>query len=256
MLIVEKVSKAYQSGLLARQRTLAVNEVSFSVADDEIFGLVGESGCGKTTIGKMIVRLERPTSGTIRVGDTEVTSLEGRKLRAHWSRLQMIFQDPRSSLNPRMRVGESLVEGLKLAGQTQNLQQAAKDLADQVSVRAEILKRYPHEVSGGEIQRIVIARALSLNPSVLVADEPTSNLDMSVQAQVLHLLKEVQQRLRIPCVLISHDIHVVRKMCQRIAILHKGEIVETGDAQSIISQPQHPYTQALMQADIDPGHTL
>ena len=249
MLIVEKVSKAYQSGLLARQRTLAVNEVSFSVADDEIFGLVGESGCGKTTIGKMIVRLERPSSGAIHIGDTEITRLAGRKLRAHWSRLQMIFQDPRSSLNPRMRVGESLVEGLKLAGQTQNLQQAAKDLADRVSVRAEILKRYPHEVSGGEIQRIVIARALSLNPSVLVADEPTSNLDMSVQAQVLHLLKEVQQRLRIPCVLISHDIHVVRRMCQRIAILHQGMIVETGDAESVISQPQHPYTRQLMHAD-------
>ncbi|MDO4795795.1 MAG: ABC transporter ATP-binding protein [Brachymonas sp.] len=250
MLIVEGLSKQYRTGLLARQSMQVVKDVSFSVGKHEIFGLLGESGCGKTTIGKMIVRLLRPTAGRIRVGDTDVTQLQGRQLRAYWPRLQMIFQDPRSSLNPRMRVGDSLLEGLRLAGRTDNLPQAAKELADQVSVRAEILRRYPHEVSGGEIQRIVIARALSLNPAVLVADEPTSNLDMSVQAQVLHLLKEVQQRLQIPCVLISHDIHVVRRMCQRVAVLHQGRIVETGEVESIITQPRHPYTQSLMRADL------
>lgn len=249
MLRVEGLSKTYRTGLLSRQRTSVVDQVSFEVGKHEIFGLLGESGCGKTTIGKMIVRLLPPTAGRILVGDTDITRLQGRQLRAYWPRLQMIFQDPRSSLNPRMRVGDSLVEGLKLAGHAGPLDQAAHDLAQQVGVRTEILRRYPHEVSGGEIQRIVIARALSLKPAVLVADEPTSNLDMSVQAQVLHLLKDVQQRLQIPCVLISHDIHVMQRMCQRVAVIHQGHIVEMGDVNRIVTQPQHPYTQALMQAD-------
>lgn len=250
MLIVNELSKVYRSSLMLRSCTHhAVKNVSFQVANNEILGLVGESGCGKTTVGKMIVRLTDPSSGTIRLDDMDISSLKGRSLRKQWPRLQMIFQDPRTSLNPRMRVGESLIEGLKLSADKSDLTQKSKELARQVGVRKEILNRYPHEVSGGEIQRIVIARALSLSPAVLVADEPTSNLDMSVQAQILHLLKNVQQRLNIPCILISHDIEVIRWMCKRVVIMQNGTVLEAGLVENIIKNPEHAYTRQLVQTN-------
>lgn len=252
MLVVESLSKSYPTGLFKEPKCV-VDNVSFTVANDQILGLVGESGCGKTTIGRMVVRLLEPTSGIINVGGVEVTKLRGRSLRKHWPRLQMIFQDPRSSLNPRMKVGESLVEGLKLTTQDNSkaeLDNAARELCRQVSVRPEILKRYPHEVSGGEVQRIVLARALSLNPSVVVADEPTSNLDLSVQAQVLRVLKEVHERLDIPFLFVSHDLSVVRWMCTHIAVIRNGRIVETGPVDQILQYPQHHYTQKLLAAEL------
>lgn len=252
MLVVESLTKTFTTGLF-KEPKYVVDDVSFTVGNNEILGLVGESGCGKTTIGRMVVRLLEPTSGTINVGGVEVTKLRGRTLRSHWPRLQMIFQDPRSSLNPRMKVGESLVEGLKLTTQNNSkteLDNAARELCRQVSVRPEILKRYPHEVSGGEVQRIVLARALSLDPSVVVADEPTSNLDLSVQAQVLRVLKEVHERLDIPFLFVSHDLSVVRWMCTHLAVIRNGRIIETGPVGDVLASPQHEYTKKLIDADL------
>ncbi|HIJ06365.1 MAG: Oligopeptide ABC transporter, ATP-binding protein [Methanomicrobiales archaeon 53_19] len=248
MLVVENLSKIYTSGFFRPQDFHAVKDVSFSVHKDEIFGLVGESGSGKTTIGKMLVRLIDPTSGKITIDKKDITNMRGKELREYWTNLQMVFQDPRSSLNPRIKVGESLIEGLKLSGNIDSIDEVTQDLLKSVNIREEILNRYPHEVSGGEIQRIVIARALSLNPKLLVADEPTSNLDMSVQAQVLRLIKDLQRKHSIPCILISHDIEVVKWMCDRIAVMLNGRIVEEGITNDVIHNPQHPYTQDLIKA--------
>jgi oligopeptide/dipeptide ABC transporter ATP-binding protein len=249
MLAVEHLSKTYTSGFLLHKAELhAVRDVSFSIKSDEIFGLVGESGCGKTTLGKMLVRLLEPTRGRVTIGDLDVTRLRGSKLQRYWPNLQMIFQDPRSSLNPRMRIGDSLVEGLRLSGKKDFIEDTVQEIIRSMNIREEILNRYPHEVSGGEIQRIVIARAISLNPTLIVADEPTSNLDLSVQAQILTLIKTIQQARAIPCVLISHDIEVVHWMCDRIAVMLQGRIVEEGPTDDVIRNPLHPYTRELISA--------
>lgn len=249
MLVVENLSKVYTSGFFRPLEYHAVKDVSFSVKDDEIYGLVGESGSGKTTIGKMLVRLIEPTHGKISIDNRDISGLRGSELQEYWPNLQMIFQDPRSSLNPKIKVGESLVEGLKISGKVQSINNnLVKDLLKSVNIREEILNRYPHEVSGGEIQRIVIARALSLNPKLIVADEPTSNLDLSVQAQILRLIKDLQRERSIPCILISHDIEVMRWMCDRIAVMLNGKIVEEGMTDDVIQNPLHPYTQDLIKA--------
>lgn len=249
MLAVEHLSRTYASGFfLHKAEVHAVRDVSFSIKRDEIFGLVGESGCGKTTLGRMLVRLLEPTRGRVKIGDLDVTSLRGSELQRYWPNLQMIFQDPRSSLNPRMRIGDSLVEGLRLSGRRDLIEDTVQEIIRSMNIREEILNRYPHEVSGGEIQRIVIARAISLNPKLIVADEPTSNLDLSVQAQILTLIKNIQNERSIPCILISHDIEVVQWMCDRIAVMLRGRIVEEGPTDDVIQNPLHPYTRELINA--------
>jgi oligopeptide/dipeptide ABC transporter ATP-binding protein len=249
MLAVEHLSKTYTSGSFLQKAELhAVRDVSFSIKNDEIFGLVGESGCGKTTLGKMLVRLLEPTSGKVTIDDLDVTSLRGSELQKYWPNLQMIFQDPRSSLNPRMRIGDSLVEGLLLSGRRDLIEDTVQEIIRSMNIREEILNRYPHEVSGGEIQRIVIARAISLKPTLIVADEPTSNLDLSVQAQILTLIKNIQKERSIPCVLISHDIEIMQWMCDRIAVMLRGRIVEEGPTDDVIQNPLHPYTHELINA--------
>lgn len=251
MLAVEHLSKTYTSGFFLNRTELhAVRDVNFSIKSDEIFGLVGESGCGKTTLGKMLVRLLEPTGGRVKIGDLDITSLKGAELQRYWPNLQMIFQDPRSSLNPRMRIGHSLVEGLRLSGKSDLIEDTVQEIIRNMNIREEILNRYPHEVSGGEIQRIVIARAISLNPALIVADEPTSNLDLSVQAQILTLIKNIQKEHSIPCVLISHDIEVVKWMCDRTAVMLRGRIVEEGPTDDLIQNPLHPYTQELINASL------
>lgn len=249
MLSVEHLSKTYTSGFFVHQTEVhAVRDVSFSIKSDEIFGLVGESGCGKTTLGKMLVRLVEPTRGRITIGDLDVTRLRGSELQRYWPNLQMIFQDPRSSLNPRMRMRDSLTEGLRLSGKKDLTEDTVQEIIRSVNIRKEILNRYPHEVSGGEIQRIVIARAISLNPALIVADEPTSNLDLSVQAQILTLIKNIQKKRSMPCVFISHDIEVVQWICDRIAVMFRGRIVEEGPTDDVIRNPLHPYTHELINA--------
>ena len=251
MLAVEHLSKTYTSGcFLSKAEVHAVRDVNFSIKSDEIFGLVGESGCGKTTLGKMLVRLLEPTGGRVKIGDLDVTSLKGAKLQRYWPNLQMIFQDPRSSLNPRMRIGDSLVEGLQLSGKKDLIEDTVQEIIRSMNIREDILSRYPHEVSGGEIQRIVIARAISLNPALIVADEPTSNLDLSVQAQILTLIKKIQKEHSIPCVLISHDIEVVKWMCDRIAVMLRGRVVEEGPTDDLIQNPLHPYTREIINASL------
>ncbi|AKB77172.1 Oligopeptide transport ATP-binding protein OppF [Methanosarcina horonobensis HB-1 = JCM 15518] len=257
MLAVEHLSKTYTSGFfLNKTEVHAVRDVSFSIRSDEIFGLVGESGCGKTTLGKMLVRLLEPTGGRVKIGDLDVTNLKGAELQRYWPNLQMIFQDPRSSLNPRMRIGDSLVEGLLLSGKRDLIEDTVQEIIRSMNIREEILNRYPHEVSGGEIQRIVIARAISLNPALIVADEPTSNLDLSVQAQILTLIKNIQKEHPIPCVLISHDIEIVQWMCDRTAVMLRGRIVEEGPTDDLIQNPLHPYTQELINASLFCGEKI
>ncbi len=247
MLSVENVSKTFRYGMVNKSEVNALRDVSFILGQGETLGLVGESGCGKTTLGRVIVRLLEPTSGKIFINGVDITSLNWRKFKRYRTKLQMIFQDPRTSLNPRMKISDCLTEGLDMQGYNHN-EDMLYELLDIVNLRQEILDRYPHEVSGGEIQRVVIARAFSLNPDLIVADEPTSNLDVSVQAQILSLLKNLQDKHKIAYVLISHDLEVVRSVSDRIAVMLAGRIVEEGPAESLINEPLHPYTMDLKAA--------
>lgn len=247
MLSVENVSKTFRYGMVNKSEVNALRDVSFSLNQGETLGLVGESGCGKTTLGRIIIRLLEPTGGKIFINGVDITKLNRRRFKRYRTKLQMIFQDPRTSLNPRMKISDCLTEGLDMQGCKHN-EDMLYELLDTVNLRQEILDRYPHEVSGGEIQRVVIARAISLNPDLIVADEPTSNLDVSVQAQVLNLLKSLQGKHKMTYILISHDLEVVRSVSDRIAVMLAGRIVEEGPAESLINEPLHPYTMDLKAA--------
>ena len=229
----------------------AVDGVSFTVAPGETLCLVGESGCGKSTVGKTVLRLLEPTGGRIWLGDTEVTELTESQMHSHRRQLQMVFQDPYASLNPRMRVGDIIAEPLEnygLAGSASERRQRLESLLDRVGLRPDALDRFPFEFSGGQRQRLGIARALALNPRLIVADEPVSALDVSVQAQVLNLLKDLQDDLGLAYLFVSHDLGVVEHVGHRIAVMYLGRIVEIGSRDRIFSRPAHPYTEALMAA--------
>ncbi len=228
----------------------AVDDVSFDIHAGETFGLVGESGSGKTTTGRCVLRLIEPTSGAVAFKGEDVLAFSRARMRAARRDMQMVFQDPYSSLNPRMRVATTVEEPLvihKLGDRAARRARVA-ELFALVGLDAGMMRKYPHEFSGGQRQRIGIARALALNPSFIVCDEPVSALDVSVQAQVVNLLMDVQQRLSLTYLFIAHDLRLVRHICQRVAVMYRGRIVEMGDTAAIFSRPRHPYTQALLSA--------
>jgi oligopeptide/dipeptide ABC transporter ATP-binding protein len=232
----------------------AVDGVSFSIAPGEVLGLVGESGSGKTTVGYCVNRLYEPTAGTIRLTGADITHLSRRALRPHRRQMHIVFQDPYSSLNPRMTCGQIVGEPLRLhrLARRSQLDGRVGELFDAVGLRPELRFRYPHELSGGQRQRVGLARALSVSPSLLIADEPVSALDVSVQASVLNLLRDLQGELGFSCLFISHDLATVEFLCDRVAVMYLGKIVELAPREELFARPQHPYTQALLSAAVVP----
>ena len=242
---------ARRRGLFRAPVTMrAVDRVTFSIGAGETLGLVGESGSGKTTTGRCILRLIEPTSGEVRFRGRDLLALAPRDMRSVRREMQMVFQDPFSSLNPRMRAGAIVEEPLAVHKVGTSAQRAARvrELFELVELDPSMVSRYPREFSGGERQRIGLARALALNPSFIIADEPVSALDVSVQAQVVALLTGLQRRLGLTCLFIAHDLRLVRHVCDRAAVMFRGRIVEIGETARLFETPWHPYTQALLSA--------
>ena len=228
----------------------AVDDVTFEIARRETFALVGESGCGKSTLGRSILRLVEPTAGTVELGGVDLTSLKAEELRRMRTRMQIVFQDPYASLDPRMRVGDIIAEPLLTHEHGTRAERESRVLAlmKVVGLRADCLRRYPHEFSGGQRQRIGIARALALNPEFIVCDEPLSALDVSIQAQVLNLLADLQSAFSLTYLFITHDLSVVRHFAPRVGVMFLGKMVETGPTEELFTSPRHPYTRFLVSA--------
>ena len=227
----------------------AVDDVSFDLFPGETFGLVGESGCGKTTVGRTLVRLYKPTAGQILFDGTDIAGMGEKELKPYRRRMQMIFQDPYASLNPRMTVETIIAEPLRLQGMSKSeAHDRVLELIDSVGLKRDHLNRYPHEFSGGQRQRIGIARSLATNPEFIVCDEPISALDVSIQAQVINMLEEMQERLGITYLFVSHDLSMVSHISKRVGVMYLGHMVEIADMEEMYLHHQHPYTQALMSA--------
>ena len=242
--------KVRSNAFSPKRDLFAVNHVSFDLDHGETLGLVGESGCGKSTLGRALVRLETPLSGSIKLDGRELATLSGRKLRRSRGDIQMVFQDPYGSLNPRLSILSALDEVLELRmkGSKAERRDRAAQLLERVGLPADALERYPHQFSGGQRQRIGIARALAGGPKLIVADEPVSALDVSVQASIVNLLMDIQKEEGTAFLFIAHDLAVVEHISRRIMVMYLGRIVETGPAHELVADPRHPYTQALLAA--------
>ncbi|MGH7631180.1 MAG: ABC transporter ATP-binding protein [Gemmatimonadales bacterium] len=257
LLRVVDLVKYYAAGGLFTRRgppVRAVDGVSFELGRGETLGLVGESGCGKSTVGRTILRLQEPTAGKAFFEGSDVFALERDALRQLRRRMQIIFQDPYGSLNPRMRVGDAVAEGIEIhrLATGPEVKRRVAALLEEVGLDPIYARRYPHEFSGGQRQRIGIARALAVEPAFIVCDEPVSALDVSVQAQVLNLLADLQQRRGLSYLFIAHDLAVVRQVAQRVAVMYLGRIVEEGPTEALLARPSHPYTVALLSAAPEP----
>ena len=255
ILKVENLKKYFpiQRGLIISRQVgavKAVDDVTFSVREGETLGLVGESGCGKSTTGRAILQLQKPTAGKVYFHGEELTGLSSIRLRELRPKMQMIFQDPYASLNPRHTIGKIVGEPLLIHGfgNENEIKQRVIELLDMVGLKEVHYNRFPHEFSGGQRQRVGIARALALNPSFIVCDEPISALDVSIQAQVINLLQDLQKELNLTYLFIAHDLSMVRHISHRVAVMYLGKIVELADRKTLFSEPLHPYTQALISA--------
>ena len=254
LLEVENLKKYYPitGGLLARQigEVKAVDGVSFYIKDGETLGLAGESGCGKSTLGRVILRLEEPTEGNIIYHGINVTRLSKKELRGLRKQIQIIFQDPQSSLDPRMTVNQSIGEALLIHGMKDDMERAERvaEILERVGLEAQHAWRYPHEFSSGQRQRIGIGRALAVDPRLIIADEPVSALDVSIQAQILNLMLDLQTEFGLSYLFIAHDLSVIRQVSHRVAIMYLGKIVELAENDEIFQNPLHPYTEALLSA--------
>jgi ABC-type oligopeptide transport system ATPase subunit len=251
MIEVKKLSKEFRLG---NRTVIAINDISFTIKQGETFGLVGESGCGKSTTGRCLLRLEEATSGEILYNNRNLLSLNAKELFSFRRNAQIIFQDPYSSLNPRMTAGDIIAEPLRIHRimPAQDIQKYLEDLVDRVGLSKTALGRFPHEFSGGQRQRIGIARAIALKPQFLICDEPISALDVSVQAQIVNLLKNLQKELGLTYLFIAHDLAMVKYISDRIAVMHQGSIVELADAEELYRNPQHPYTKELLSSILNP----
>lgn len=252
LLKVENLTKHFPTG---NSVVKAVDGVSFTIHEGETLGLVGESGCGKSTTGRLTLRLIEPTSGSVKFGDEDITQIGSRKLKKMQKEMQIIFQDPYASLDPRKTIGETIARPLAIHHIVSKKEQFDRvlDLMERVGLDPKLVNRYPHELDGGRRQRVGIARALSVNPRYIVCDEPVSALDVSIQAQVLNLMEDLQDEMGLTYLFISHDLSVVKHISDRIVVMYLGQVVEVAESDELFFNPQHPYTQALLSAIPEPS---